>query len=198
MIALKAEIPPPIALSRHSSMAFKETPIKRRSSLKLSESFKTPARKTPNPIFGAPSLMSNMMGPTMADEEMDWTPQTNPHRFEDDAFTLKPGRLSTEPTGLEGLLAGTSLISEPPSILQQSHKQQKSKSEIVSWIQSQDLWVMGGVVLAIVVLLLGAVLPTWQRQKGALWDPSWEWSHFDTPVAETTPLDSGSHEAAGG
>ena len=195
MITLKAEIPPPISLSRHSSIAIKETPAKRRSSLMPSDSFKTPVPKTTNPIFGTPSLMSHLSASAKADEEMDWAPQTKSNRFEDDAFTLRPGHLSTDPTGLESLLAGTTLVSEPATMLQRSNSQHKpkSRSDVLSWIQSQDLLVMGGVVITIIILLLGAVLPTWQRQKGALWDPSWDWSHFDSPAAESVPLDDWSN-----
>jgi len=54
--------------------------------------------------------------------------------------------------------------------------------------------VMGGVVVTIAILLLGAVLPTWQRQKGALWDPSWDWTHFDEKppgsMTDSVPLES--------
>ncbi|KIM24127.1 hypothetical protein M408DRAFT_11129 [Serendipita vermifera MAFF 305830] len=200
MITLKAEIPPPIALSRHSSTVFKETPLKRRTSLMPSDSFKTPAPKTTKPVFGTPSLVSHMAGTSKADEEMDWAPQISSTRIDDDAFALRPGRLSADPTGLEGLFASTTLVGEPTDMLQRSHSQQKqkSKSDVVSWIQSQDLWVMGGVILTIVILLLGAVLPTWQRQKGALWDPNWEWTHFDTPAAESVPLADWSNVEAEG
>lgn len=160
-----------------------------------SEPFKTPVRKTANPIFGTPSLVSHLTTTSKADEEMDWAPQNNPNRFEDDAFTLKPGRLSTDPTGLESLLAGTSLVNEPSTTLKKIESQNKSRSssDVLSWIQSQDVLVMGGVVVTIAILLLGAVLPTWQRQKGALWDPSWDWSHFDEkaqpPIPDPLPLD---------
>jgi hypothetical protein len=195
MITIKAEVLPPITLTRHNSAAAKESPVKRRSSLIPSETFKTPIRKAANPIFGTPSLVSHLTTTNKADEEMDWMPQTNSNRFEDDAFTLRPGRLSTDPTGLESLLEGTSLINEPSTMLKRGESQTKprSNSDVLSWIQSQDTLVMGGVVVTIAILLMGAVLPTWQRQKGALWDPSWDWSHFDetpqAPTVEALPLD---------
>jgi hypothetical protein len=118
-------------------------------------------------------------------EEMDWTPQANLSLFEDDAFTLRPGRLSAEPTGLESLLASTSLVSEsaPASGVQ---PKSRNHSDVLSWIRQQDILVMGGVVVTIAILLVGAILPAGQRQKGALWDPSWDWSHFESRSAEPT------------
>lgn len=117
-------------------------------------------------------------------EEMDWTPQANLSLFEDEAFALKPGRLSANPTGLEGLLAGTSLAADSP--MADAHPNSQESSDLFAWIQQQDLLVMGGVIITIAMLLIGAVLPAWQRQKGALWDPSWEWSHFESRSPQAT------------
>jgi len=193
MVTIKTEIPPTITLTRHSSMTTTEKPVKRPSSLIPSDSFKTPVRKPAEPIFGTPSLLSRMTAGNSVEEEMHWAPP-NGYR-PDDAVTLTPGDLGTEPTGMESHLAGTSLVNEPSVVHGRSESQtgKRPNSDFFAWIQSQDVLVMGGVIVTIAILLLGAVLPTWQKQKGALWDPSWDWSHFEetrqAPMAEQLPLD---------
>lgn len=188
---MKAIEPPPITLSRHNSVVEKKTPTKRRS-LVPTASFVTPVQQAPNPktatpTFGAPSLGSNLSAAEAMLEEMDWTPQANLSLFEDDAFTLKPGRLSTDPTGLEGLLAGTSLAGDSSiPVARAGQSKVNSYSDLLSWVRQQDLIVMCGVVITIAILLVGAILPAWQRQKGALWDPAWDWSHFESRSPEPT------------
>ncbi|PVF94500.1 hypothetical protein CPB86DRAFT_788989 [Serendipita vermifera] len=185
MITLKVVEPPPIILSRHSSTAVKKAPVKPRSSLMPSESFIASTPKPEVPTFGAPSLVSRASTTNTPGEEMDWTPQANLSLFEDDAFTLKPGRLGTAPTGLESLFAGTSFLGD--SLNNSNNEEPPSRSRRspfpLSWIQQQDLLIMGGVIVTIMVLLLGTILPAWQYQKGGLWDPSWDWSHFENKAS---------------
>jgi hypothetical protein len=120
---------------------------------------------------------------------MDWTPHTNLSLFEDDAFTLKPGRLGTPPTGLETLFASTSFLGDSlnnPKSEKDSSSRSKRNPFFLSWIQQQDALIMGGVIITIIVLLLGTILPAWQYQKGGLWDPSWEWSHFENKASSAS------------
>ncbi|KAG8852452.1 hypothetical protein FRB91_006446 [Serendipita sp. 411] len=219
MITIRVTEPPPISLSRHNST--KEVPRKGRRSLMPSESFVNPVKPTPKPTFGTPSLLSHFMSNSGPTEEMDWTPQFNPSRTENDAFTLKPGKLSGPPTGLENLFASASLFGDEDVDMNGTSSTtarsrltdgnaatgnpKSQRDQLLQWIRRQDILVMGSVAIAIFVLLIGAVLPAWQRQKVGVWDPTWEWTRSEnsegggsssiTPVISTS-LAQGTETAA--
>ncbi|KAG8834337.1 hypothetical protein FRC17_009105 [Serendipita sp. 399] len=207
MITIKVTDPPPISLSRHNST--KEVPLRRRSSFMPSEPLTTPTNKTPKPTFGTPSLLSHFMSNSTPAEEMDWTPQFNPSRS-DDAFTLKPGKLSSPPTGLESLFASASLFGDEDVAMNGStsgvsqsrlangnHMKTTPKTQrdlLLQWIRRQDMLIMGSVAITVLILLIGAVLPAWQRQKVVgVWDPSKEWtSGFDNAGSSSNSASSSS------
>lgn len=200
---LKVVEPPPIALSRHSSVSIQKTPLKpRRSSLMPSQPLTTSMNKPTNvvPAFGAPSLISRLSGAgTSANngDEMDWAPQASRLPPEENPFLPKPGRLSVDPTGLENLLAGTSLatgLGEDDLSGRVTRKAARNSVkgsrdndlDILTWIHQQDLLVMGGVIVTITILLIAAILPAWKSPKIAPWDPSWEWTQTKSDPISTT------------
>ena len=184
MITIKAQEPPPISLSRHNSTVIKDTTLKRRKSSVPMDSFLAAKNKTSQPTFGTPSLVGGFGSISSTVETMDWSPQFGSLSSEPDP--LLPKSSNSEPTGLESLLAGTSLLGEPTSAKGRvaEDTNMKDTPDLLKWIRRQDVLVMGGVTVAIIVLLLSAILPTWQVQQSGLWDPSWDWTHFET--SETT------------
>lgn len=185
MITIKAQEPPPISLSRHNSMVVKDATPKRRRSWVPTESLLATKSKTSQPTFGTPSLVGTVASSSSTVEEMDWTPQFG--TLSSELEPLVSESLNSEPTGLENLLAGTSLIGEPTSGNTRGADTTVTKNtpDLLQWIRRQDIFVMGGVTIAILVLLLSAILPAWQVQQSALWDPSWDWTHFETSETNT-------------
>lgn len=136
-----------------------------------------------NPIFGLPSLLSSLPPATEAPRDypfrmedlMDWAPISgNPSLREDDPFILSPQRFPGPPTGLESLLAGTSLDAPHPALMNLGNRSRREpENGFVYWVKRNQTIVMTGLLGAALLLLAAVVVEG--RWRSARWEAAWQW-----------------------
>jgi hypothetical protein len=176
--------PAPITLSRHASTSEAQPQLQSdslsTSTMSLSDALLSTKSIAPNHVFGLPSLVSSLppaaeLTSSYHQDEMDWVPVAGDLSLrEDDPFLLAPQRFPGPPTGLESLLASTSLDGSDVTFRETPSREHTQRED--------GLWAtlrrrQGGLIIALlttaIVLLVALLLQT--RWSNAQWEAAWEW-----------------------